>query len=78
MESGETEYCQIDHEQTSPNNESLLRKCSICQTIKSPSNFVKSKNQKYGIGYVCCDCKKRRNDKFTCNICMFYGCTDTI
>jgi hypothetical protein len=56
MESGETEYCQIDHEQTSPNNESLLRKCSICQTIKSPSNFVKSKNQKYGIGYVCCDC----------------------
>jgi hypothetical protein len=45
--------CQIDHEQTSPNNESLLRKCSICQTIKSHSNFVKSKNQKYGIGYVC-------------------------
>jgi hypothetical protein len=33
--------CQIDHEQTSPNNESLLRKCSICQTIKSHSNFVK-------------------------------------
>jgi hypothetical protein len=45
----ENKDCQIDHEQTSPNNESLLRKCSICQTIKSHSNFVKSKNQKYGI-----------------------------
>jgi hypothetical protein len=66
--SGQTEDCQIDHKQTSPNNESLLRKCSICKTIKSHSNFVKSKNQKCGIGYMCYDCKKRQNDKFTCNI----------
>jgi hypothetical protein len=29
------EDCQIDHEQASTNNESLLRKCSICKTIKS-------------------------------------------
>jgi hypothetical protein len=40
----ENKDCQIDHEQTSPNNESLLRKCSICKTIKCHSNFVKSKN----------------------------------
>jgi hypothetical protein len=58
MESGETEDCQIDHDQTSQNNESLLRKCCICKAIKSHSNFVKSKNQKCGIGYVCYDSKK--------------------
>jgi hypothetical protein len=50
----ENKDCQIDHEQTSPNNGSLLRKCSICKTIKSHSNFVKSKNQTYGIGYTGC------------------------
>jgi hypothetical protein len=66
----ENKDCQIDHEQTSENNDSLLRKCSICKTIKSHSNFVKSKNQKCGIGYICYNCKKRQNDKFTCNICF--------
>jgi hypothetical protein len=50
----ESKVCQIDHEQTSPNNESLLRKCSICKTVKSHSSFVKSKNQKYGIQYTGC------------------------
>jgi hypothetical protein len=60
----ENKYCQIDYEQTSsnvtdksktlvePKSESLLSKCSICKTIRSHSNFVKNKNQKYGIGYV--------------------------
>lgn len=50
----EKKYFQIlaDHKQTSPNDESLLRKSSIYKTIKSHSNFVKSTNQKCGIGCV--------------------------
>lgn len=52
-------------------DEMLLRKCSICKIIIKPhSNFVKCKNQKYGIGYRCYDCKKRQSDKFSWNICF--------
>lgn len=50
--------------------EELVRKCSICKTIKPHSEFGKSKNQKYGIGYECYECKKRHNLKFSCNICF--------
>lgn len=52
-----SKHCKIDYEQTSSNNESLWRKCSICKVVKSQSNFVKSINQKYGIR--CYDCKKK-------------------
>jgi hypothetical protein len=38
-----SKVCQIDHEQTSSKNESLLRKCSICKTIKFIQVLLKVK-----------------------------------
>jgi hypothetical protein len=54
----------------------LTRKCSICTNVKLNSEFVKNKNMKYGITYVCYACRKIYNakllEKIQCSVCDKY------
>lgn len=62
----------------SKNDFLLVRKCSICNTVKPHSAFVMNKYIKHGIGYVCYDCKKIINKqqnklrRVQCPICFQY------
>ena len=54
----------------------ITRKCSYCKTSKPHSEFVKNKNDKYGISYGCRACKRIDNfkllEKIYCEICKIY------
>lgn len=48
----------------------MERKCTTCQITKPHSNFVKATNFKYGIGYICYECKRKfQNEKIICDVC---------
>lgn len=42
----------------------ITRKCSKCKQIKQLPKFYKSKNRKYGYGYVCKVCEQVRIKKY--------------